>query len=66
MLLPEHYDVCVQAEQDAVAWALKEGFRLAVQQWVAVLGSRGEISRLQDLLIALRKHFKMLRSAPEV
>ena len=66
MLLPERYGVCVQAEQDAVAWALQEGFRLAVQQWVAELGSRGEISRLQDLLIALRKQFKMLRSAPEV
>ncbi len=49
-----------------MAWALKEGFRLAAQHWVAFLGSSGEIGRLHDLLSALRKHFKMLRAAPEV
>ena len=62
----ESSELCAQAEQEAVAWALEEGFRLAAQHWVMVLGNRGEINGLQDLLIALRKHFKMMRSAPAV
>ena len=49
-----------------MVWALKEGFWLAAQRWIAFLGSRGAISRLHDLLCAVRKHFKMFKSAPEV
>ena len=62
----EASELCAQAEQEALAWALEEGFGLAAQHWVMVLGNRGEIIGLQDLLTALRKHFKMLRSAPAV
>ena len=66
MRLTQCDGLCIQEEQDAVAWALKEGFWLAAQQWIAFLRGHGKINRLHDLLFALRKHFKMLRSAPEV
>jgi len=45
---------------------LKEGFRLAAQEYIAALGSQGQTNRLQELLVTLRKHYKALKLAAMV
>ena len=62
-----HKRLCAQqAERDTVEWALKEGFQLAAQKYIAALGSQGKTNRLQELLVTLRRHYKALKLAPMV
>ena len=55
-----------QADKEATEWALGGGIQQAVQHWVSVQGRKRQLGALQELLLALRKRFKILRSSPKV
>ena len=59
----------MQAELEAAAWALDEGFQLAAQHWASHLGTTGRAKGLKELEILhkrLCKRMEKLRAPREV